>query len=117
VSASFSDGRRYQYSYDKSGRLKTVDSSKSGQVTLIYGRNGKVAEINADRRQYALEYDLEGRPTVITAKSGAALRLRYGNGGQILNSQFAAPSGQDSDVFHKELSEVLDMLLPANGSL
>ena len=117
VSASFSDGRRYQYSYDKSGRLKTVESSKSGQVTLVYGRNGKVAEINADRRQYALEYDLEGRPTVITAKSGAALRLRYGNGGQVLNSQFAAPSGQDSDVFHKELSEVLDMLLPANGSL
>ena len=117
VSASFSDGRRYGYGYDKSGRLKTVETAKSGKVALVYGRNGKVAKIEGDRGKYSLEYDLEGRPTVITGNSGAALRLRYGNGGQILSSQLASPTGKDSDSFYRELSEVLDMLLPANGAL
>jgi YD repeat-containing protein len=117
VQANFQTGKRYQYEYDKGGRVTRVIEGAGRTLDLLYGQNGKVETMKTnDGGEYHFEYDVDGRPVRIVGRKGVALDLEYGLAGELKSSQISTPSSAQKAAFYRDLQTVLEMLEPATGA-
>lgn len=116
VQAMHSDGRRYNYTYDKVGNLVEASDGRR-KLALTYGENGKVDEIRDQAGvTYAFVYDASGRPTQISKGREGSLNIFYGINGEIRSTEVVEGSGSQQALFD-DLREVLSLLEPATGSM
>ncbi len=117
VQAMHSDGRRYNYTYDKVGNLVEAQDASGRKLTLTYGDNGKVEEIRDQNGAiYTFIYDPSGRPTQIAKGKSGSLNIKYGINGEIRSTEVVQGTSTQSDLY-SDLREVLAMLEPATGNL
>jgi|GEM_PF-1516215 len=115
LQAAYSDGRRYDYTYDDFGNLAAASSSEGIDLTLQYGPNGKVDLVtSSDSSEYTFRYDTTGRPIEIGAGSDGALRISYGAAGEISGTEISQGAVSRAE-FYSNLRRVLDLLEPATG--
>ena len=115
LQAAYSDGRRFDYTYDDFGNLVAASSSEGVELTLTYGPNGKVDLVTAsDSSEYTFRYDTSGRPVEIGAGEDGALRIAYGAAGEISGTEISQGAVGRAE-FYSNLRRVLDLLEPATG--
>ncbi len=115
VQAMFSDGRRYQYTYDDAGNLVQVRDAQGHRLDLEYGPNGKVSRIVDEAGAvYTFRYDVEGRPVEIRKGSEGALAIHYGPVGEVKSTEISAGDASRA-AFYADLRRVLSMLEPATA--
>jgi YD repeat-containing protein len=115
LQAAYSDGRRYDYTYDDYGNLVEANSSEGIELLLIYGLNGKVERVTgSDSSEYTFRYDTSGRPVEIGAGEDGALRIAYGAAGEISGTEISQGAVGRAE-FYRNLRRVLDLLEPATG--
>ena len=115
LQAAYSDGRRYDYTYDDFGNLSAARSSEGIELALSYGPNGKVDLVTgSDSSEYTFRYDTSGRPVEIGAGEEGALRIAYGAAGEIAGTEISQGAVSRAE-FYRNLRRVLDLLEPATG--